>query len=99
MSSSDHDYLLFSIRGDSGWIKNTFGRTVNISASGGSAASNRCDVHGSILEIGYVVGSVDANDSWSKGCSISFSVPKGFSFKVTSYPYNYGAGSATIYMH
>lgn len=99
LSSSDNDYLLFGIRGDSGWIKNNFGRTVHVSASGGTAPSNRCDVNGHILEIGSVAGAVDANDSWSKGCSISFAVPKGFSFKITSYPYNYGAGSVTVYLH
>lgn len=99
LSSSDNDYLLFGIRGDSGWIKNNFGRTVHVSASGGTAPSNRCDVHGHILEIGSVAGAVDANDSWSKGCSISFAVPKGFSFKITSYPYNYGAGNVTVYLH
>ena len=98
MPSGDSNYYLASFSGDSGWIKNNFNRSIQVSASGGRSG-NTCDITASILEIGGVASMYNANSSWGKSCATSFSVPKDMSWRVTSRPYDAGAGSFTVYAH
>lgn len=97
ISSSSNGYLYGSYYADTGWLTNDSDKSIVVSASGGTGYRNRCDLTAYIFEIGAVASSHNANDSWSKVCSLAFSVPPKMQWRVTSSPYGQGNASFRIY--
>ncbi len=84
--------------GSTGWIWNNSGQTQFVIASGGTGI-NRCELSGQINVWGTIVSSGDNNDQWAKTCTITFPVPSGTAWLVTSNPYSEGAGSFSAWVY
>jgi hypothetical protein len=89
----------FGFVGDSGFIPNGSGKTQWVMASGGDGGNNSCQLSGNVSGVGGVANHSDNNTSLAKACFISFPVPPGASWQVTSAPWDAPPGSFTAFVY
>jgi hypothetical protein len=87
--------------GSTGWIYNGSANAITVQAWGGNnpaAAGNNanpCALMASVNSVGAVANNVDNNDSDAKACTLSFIVPTGTSWEITSSPWEGNTGTFT----
>jgi hypothetical protein len=102
LSAYNGTYSGGSASGTTGWVFNGSPNAISIQAWGGSnpAASgngaNPCQLAANVNGVGTVANHTDNNDQLAKACSISFVVPSGAQWSITSNPYEGNVGVFTF---